>query len=78
MVTVEAEELGRFRRRLAEADLEEFFPVIAGVIDESVDLLRGHFGSSFGIEMLAAVAAELHRRADIIQTPPRIRTVGNA
>lgn len=59
----EANELGRFRRNIAGLPLADLAPVIALSLDELIDTLRRLGGGNLGIEMAAALAAELHKRA---------------
>lgn len=73
----EAEELGRFRRLIATADLSKLSPMIASVLDDYVDLVRGlgRGRSNTSVEMAAALSAELHKRNG---AAPVRATTGNA
>jgi hypothetical protein len=71
----EADELGRFRRFLASAQLAELAIVMAGSLDACIDLIRKLGASNVGVEMAAALSAELHKR----NAPPTVRApMGNA
>lgn len=68
MTSDEAQQLAKFRRAIAHADAAQLLPIIGDLIDNLIDLVRGiGTTSGIGVEMLAAVSAELHRR--------RVRTV---
>jgi len=58
----EAEELGEFARVIARADLARLLPIIALTLDDCIDVLRRTAPPSTMIEMVAALAAELHKR----------------
>lgn len=64
MVNGEAEELGRFRARIERAELPDLTPIIASLLDDYVDLIRGlgRGRSNTSVEMAAAMSAELHKR----------------
>lgn len=65
----EAEELGKFRRNIARADLCDLSPVIATTLDEVIDLFRSlGMGTDLAVEMAAALSAELHRRHATLTT----------
>jgi len=56
MASVEAEELGKFRRSIGLAEL-------ATALDELIDLARSvGVGGDLAVEMAAALSAELHKR----------------
>lgn len=76
MGNAEAEELGRFRRSIDGIELEKLAPVIATTLDEMILLLRRIDPGNYGVEVAAALAAELHKR----NGPPLVLapTVGNA
>lgn len=75
----DAVSLGEFARTLARAKLESLIPIVALSLDDAIELLRRTCPPQPLIEMLAAVAAELHKRH-----PPKPPTatyaphVGNA
>ena len=74
-----AEELGLFRARIAQAHLRELLPIITTVLDDCIDILRVLPGpTSPAVEMLAALAAELHRRNTSIVPAGAASLVGNA
>jgi len=63
MASVEAEELGKFRRSIGLAELPELAPIIATALDELIDLARSvGVGGDLAVEMAAALSAELHKR----------------
>ena len=72
----EAEILGRFRANLARATFEQLGPIVASSLDDLIGLARLVDGSNVGIEMAAAVSAELHRR--FRRPSPVAPLVGNA
>lgn len=78
MDTAEAEELGKFRRNLQRCSLAELAPIVASVLDECIEVLRGVVpGSPLSVEMAAALSAELHKRhVEAIPQPSSL--VGNA
>jgi hypothetical protein len=71
----EAEELARFARNLARSELADLVPVIATTLDELIDSFRSMGGGGVGVELAAAVSAELHKRnATIAQRSPMVGT----
>jgi len=77
MGNAEAEELGKFRRNIERAELIDLGPVIANTLDELIDVVRSlGAGRHVGVEMAAALSAELHRRAAFMRTTPTM--VGTA
>jgi len=72
----EAEILGRFRANLARASLEQLAPIVASSLDDLIQLARLIDRSNLGVEMAAAVAAELHKR--FLPHTPVAPVVGNA
>lgn len=72
----EAEELGKFRRLIDGADLARLVPIIATSLDEMIVILRRVEPGNYGVEVAAALAAELHKRNQPLAT--YAPTVGNA
>jgi hypothetical protein len=58
----QALQLAEFANSLARASLEQIVPVVALTLDDCVELLRRTCPPQTLIEMVAAVAAELHKR----------------
>jgi len=73
----EAEELGKFRRNIERAEMLDLGPVIANVLDELIDVVRSvGAGRHVGVELAAALSAELHRRNAAMRATPTM--VGSA
>lgn len=77
MANGEAEELGKFRRNIESAELLDLVPVIAAALDELIDVVRAlGAGRHVGVELAAALSAELHRRNVAMRATPTM--VGTA
>lgn len=76
MASVEAEELGKFRRNIERAELPELAAIVAVTLDELIDLIRRlGVGRDIGVEMAAALSAELHKRnPSIARRSPMVGT----
>jgi len=72
----EAEELGRFRRAIANATADQLAPILLATLDELINVVRGLPASGTGVEMAAALSAELHKRASAARVYAPV--VGNA
>lgn len=66
----EAAAVGAFRRFLDRASLAELSTVAATTLDSLIEVLRGIDRGGTGVEMAAALAAELHKR-----WPPAIMAI---
>jgi hypothetical protein len=76
MDNAEAEILGRFRANVAGASLERLAPIVASSLDDLIQLARLVDRSNLGVEMAAALSAELHKR--FAPHGPVAPVVGNA
>lgn len=74
MDNAEAEELVRFRRSLLTATDSQIRALVGTTIDELIDLVRAVAPGNYGVEMAAALSAELHRRSQAQRAP----MVGNS
>lgn len=79
MASGAADELGKFRRNLERASSDALMAVVGTTLDELIDLLRAlGVGSEMGIEMAAALSAELHKRNAAATVAQRSPMVGSA
>lgn len=62
-------ELARFRRNLLDASEAQLRALVSTTIDELIDLLRAVAPGNYGVEMAAALSAELHRRSHVQRAP---------
>ena len=69
MDRAEAEELARFRRNLMTASDAQLRALTGTTIDELIDLVRAVAPGNYGVEMAAALSAELHRRGQSQRAP---------
>ncbi len=65
----EVKELGRFRLRLLDATDAQLRALVGTTIDELIDLVRAVSPGNYGVEMAAALSAELHRRTQVQRAP---------
>ncbi len=65
----EVKELGRFRLRLLDATDAQLRALVGTSIDELIDLVRAVSPGHYGVEMAAALSAELHRRTQVQRAP---------
>jgi hypothetical protein len=65
----EASELARFRRNLMNASESELRAIVGTTLDEIIDLARAVAPGNYGVEMAAALSAELHRRGQVQRAP---------